>query len=67
MKEIYKTKAQLRAESEEQIADFLRRGGVIEVSTRKAKAPASKMRAKSSRGFISGSSGFAAGFPRRSI
>lgn len=61
-----KTKAELRAESEEQVALFLKRGGVIEYG-KPARARRSKMSAKSSKGFVSGTAGFANGYPRRSI
>lgn len=60
-----KTKAELRSESEEALQDFLRRGGVIQVDTRKRKAPKAKMSSKNSRGFMGGSSGFSNGFPRK--
>ena len=46
---------------------FLRKGGVIQVDEKKRRAPKSKMSAKSSRGFVSGTGGFANGFPRKSL
>lgn len=61
-----KTKAEIRAESDAEIQKFLKAGGVIEVG-KPARARKSKMASKSSRGFVSGTSGFANGFPRRSI
>lgn len=60
------TKAEIRAESEKAVKAFLRKGGVIEVG-RPARAKKTKMAAKSSRGFVSGTSGFANGFPRRTV
>lgn len=60
------TKAEIRAESEKALKAFLKKGGVIEVG-RPARAKKTKMSAKSSRGFVSGTSGFANGFPRRTV
>ena len=62
----YKSKSELRAETEKQLKLFLKRGGSIEVVKAK-KVPAQKMRAKSSRGFVSGTGGFANGFPRKTL
>jgi hypothetical protein len=62
---ITKTKSQLRAESEAQLKEFLRRGGVVEVDERRARIPKAKMRGKTSKGFVQGSSGFAMGYPRK--
>jgi hypothetical protein len=62
------SKSQMRAESADAIALFLRKGGVIEQckpSRRGRKG--SKMASKSSRGFVSGTSGFATGYPKRSV
>lgn len=59
------TKAEARAESEKALKAFLKSGGSIE-TVKSRKAPKSKMSGKSSRGFISGTSGFANGFPKRS-
>lgn len=60
-----KTKAQLREESEKAMQVFLSRGGVVEVG-RTARARKSKMVGKMSRGFVSGTGGFATGYPRKS-
>ncbi len=60
-----KTKAELRAESQDAITLFLKRGGVIQEakpSRRKIKAT---MSSKTTR-FVSGTSGFANGYPRKS-
>lgn len=62
-----KSKSEVRAESEKALNAFLRKGGVIQVDTRKRRDPKSKMSAKSSRGFVSGTGGFANGYPRKSV
>jgi hypothetical protein len=59
------TKSEARAESEKAMKAFLRAGGVIKVDERKPRAPKAKMSSKSSRGFVSGTSGFATGMPRK--
>jgi hypothetical protein len=61
-----KTKAELRAESEEQVALFLKRGGVIEYGKPARKKTGSKMSGKTTR-YVSGTSGFANGYPRKSM
>ena len=61
-----KTKAELRAESNDAIAAFLARGGVIEQGRKPRARKGGKMACKSSKGFQSGTSGFATGFPRKS-
>lgn len=65
MSVVFKTKAEIRAETEKQVAKFLKKGGSIEV-VKSRKAPKQKMRAKSSRSFVVGTSGFPAGAPRKS-
>lgn len=60
------TKSEARAESDKALKAFLRAGGVIQES-KSRRNPKPKMSGKSSRGFISGTSGFATGFPRRTI
>jgi hypothetical protein len=60
-----KTKSEIRIESEKALKEFLRKGGVIQVDSRKCKTPKTKMSYKNSRGFIGGSSGFANGYPRK--
>ena len=62
---IAKTKSQMRAELESAVAEFQARGGVVEVIERKVRARKQVMRGKSSKGFVTGTSGFANGFPRR--
>lgn len=61
MKEVYKPKSVIREETKDAVAEFLARGGTIEVVKAK-KAPKQRMKAKTSRGFSGGSSGFAAGY-----
>lgn len=48
MKEVYKPKSVVRAETADAIAEFLARGGVIEV-VKARKAPKPKMSAKTTR------------------
>ena len=60
-----KTKAELRAESADAIAAFLARGGVIEQGRKPRARKGSKMASKTTR-FVTGTSGFANGFPRKS-
>ena len=60
------TKAEIRTESDAQIQAFLKRGGSIEVCKPSRRKSGSKMAAKSSKGFVTGTSGFANGYPRRS-
>ena len=64
MNTIYKSKSQVRAETEDAVAKFLRSGGVIEV-VKARKAPKQKMVCRNSRGFTSGTSGFATGYPTK--
>lgn len=66
MKEVYKTKSQLRTETSDSVEAFLRAGGTIEV-VKSRKAPKQKMRSKSTRTPAKSTSGFAIGFPSRSI
>lgn len=53
-------------ELEKATMKFLKKGGCV-VEVRARKSPAQKMSGKSSRGFISGSSGFPVGFPRQTL
>ena len=61
----YKSKSQVRAETNDAVEKFLRSGGVIEVVKAK-KAPKQKMTCRTSRGFNGGSAGFATGYPSKS-
>jgi hypothetical protein len=66
MNTIYKSKSEMRAETEKQVKLFLKRGGSVEI-VKARKAPKQTMRTKTSRGFIAGTSGFAVGFPSKSF
>ncbi len=66
MNEVYKSKSQLREETSEALQQFLARGGQIQV-VKARKAPTQKMLGKQSRNASTGSSGFAAGYPSRSL
>lgn len=66
MELVYTSKSALRSETADSVEQFLARGGVIEI-VKARKAPKMKMRGKSSRGFNAGTSGFATGFPRKSL
>lgn len=61
----YKSKSELRAETEKQLKAFLRKGGSIEV-VKPRKAPKQRMSGKTTRNASTGTSGFATGFPRKS-
>jgi hypothetical protein len=60
------SKAEARAESEKAMKAFLRTGGSVVVEKPK-RMKKSTMAAKSSKGFVAGTSGFATGYPRRSF
>jgi len=62
-----KSKSELRAEGEKALQAFLKRGGAITEVKASRRKTTSKMRANSSKGFVSGTSGFASGFPRQSF
>ena len=66
MNVIYKSKSQIRKETEAAVKKFLKTGGSIEV-VKARKAPKQKMRVKSSRGFVSVTSGFATVFPSQTL
>lgn len=63
---IYKTKSQLREETSEAVQQFLARGGQVQV-VKSRKTPKSKMAGKNSRSGSAGTSGFAVGYPSRSL
>jgi hypothetical protein len=69
MNEVYKSKSQIREESAAALAEFLARGGSVEVVKAKKmrKRTTQKMSGKTSRGFRSGSSGFAVGYSRSTL
>jgi hypothetical protein len=60
------SKAEARAESDKAMQAFLRKGGTVIVE-KPQRVKKSTMAAKSSKGFVSGTSGFANGYPRRSV
>lgn len=66
MNVLYKTqtKSELRAEMDKQLKKFLKAGGSIEI-VKSRKAPKQKMTCKNSRGFTTGTSGFATGMPSK--
>jgi len=66
MNEVYKSKSQLREETSEALQQFLARGGQIQV-VKARKAPKQKMLGKTTRNASTGSSGFAVGYPSRSL
>lgn len=59
-----KSKAEYRAESEAALTLFLKKGGVIQEAKPSRRKSSAKMSAKSTR-FVTGTSGFANGFPRK--
>ena len=61
----YKSKSELRVETEKQLKLFLKKGGSIEV-VKSRKAPKQRMSGKVTRSASTGTSGFATGFPRKS-
>ena len=61
----YKSKSEIRAETEQQVKLFLKRGGSIEV-VKARKAPKQRMSGKVTRSGSTGTSGFATGFPTKS-
>ena len=63
---IYKTKSQLRQETSDSLQQFLSRGGQLEV-VKSRKAPKSKMSGKTTRSGSTGTSGFAVGYPSKSL
>lgn len=69
MNSIYKPKSEIRVETSEAIQQFLARGGQIEVVPAKKmrRRTTQKMAGKTSRGFQSGTSGFATGYPRKTL
>lgn len=59
-----KSKAEYRAESEAALTLFLKKGGVIQEGRPSRRKSGAKMSSKNTR-FVSGTSGFATGFPRK--
>ena len=69
MNTIYKTKSQLRTETSEALQTFLAKGGTIQIVPAKKtrKRTTQKMSSKSSKGYQTGTSGFAVGYPSKAI
>ena len=69
MNEVYKSKSQVRTESADAIAEFLARGGQVQVvpAKKRRKRTDQRMAGKVSKGFRAGSSGFAAGYSSAKI
>lgn len=63
---MYKSKSELRLETEQALKEFLKQGGSIEV-IKSRKAPKMLMCCKTTRVASTGTSGFAVGFPRKSF
>jgi hypothetical protein len=63
---IYKSKSQLRQETSDSLQQFLARGGQIEI-VKARKAPKSKMSGKTTKSGSTGTSGFAVGYPSKSL
>jgi hypothetical protein len=66
MKEIYKSKSQVRQETADAVEQFLRSGGSVQVVPAK-KAPKQKMRSKGTKNSSGSTSGFAMGYSRSSF
>jgi len=61
MNTIYKSKSQIREETNKQVELFLKRGGQVEV-VKTRKAPKQRMSGKTTRSSSTGTSGFATGY-----
>ena len=66
MNVIYKSKSQLRVETSDALQQFLAAGGQVQV-VKARKAPKQSMRSKSTRSGSTGTSGFAVGYPSKSL
>ena len=66
MNVIYKPKSQLRTETSEALQQFLACGGQIQM-VKSRKAPKQLMRGKSTKSGSTGTSGFAVGYPTKSL
>ena len=66
MNVIYKPKSQLRTETSEALQQFLACGGRIQM-VKSRKAPKQLMRGKSTKSGSTGTSGFAVGYPTKSL
>jgi len=63
---MYKSKTELRAETEKALKKFLNQGGSIEI-VKSRKGPKMVMRSKVTKQASTGTSGFAVGFPSKSF
>jgi hypothetical protein len=59
-------KSQVREQSSDALQQFFARGGQVQV-VKARKSPTPKMLGKNSRGFRTGTSGFATGYPSKSL
>jgi hypothetical protein len=66
MNVIYKSKSELRTETSEALQQFLACGGQIQL-VKSRKAPKQLMRGKSTKSGSTGTSGFAVGYPTKSL
>jgi hypothetical protein len=66
MNVIYKPKSQLRVETSEALQQFLATGGRIEL-VKSRKAPKQRMSGKTTKSGSTGTSGFAVGYPSKSL
>ena len=66
MNVIYKPKSQLHTETSEALQQFLACGGQIQM-VKSRKAPKQLMRGKSTKSGSTGTSGFAVGYPTKSL
>jgi hypothetical protein len=69
MNVVYKPKSVVREETSEALQQFLAKGGSIQVVPAKKtrKRTTQTMSSKASRGFQGGTSGFATGYPRKTL
>ena len=69
MNVVYKPKAVVRQETNDAVQAFLKAGGSIEIVPAKKTRKRTKqtMASKTSRGYTTGSSGFATGYPRKAL
>jgi len=66
MNVVYKSKSDLRTENSEALQQFLACGGQIQL-VKSRKAPKQLMRGKSTKSGSTGTSGFAVGYPSKSL
>lgn len=66
MNVIYKSKSQLRQETSASVQEFFARGGQVEF-VKSRKAPKPRMSGKTTKSGSTGTSGFAVGYPTKSL